>query len=131
MYVWYFIEAKTQDLHYYIVPSLLKKNPEFLTKKAIKFISNNNNNNNNNNYYYYYYYHSYFNYFQITRLLPPIRAVETVECVREYVDRISQNLQSVSLCHPRPPTVFSFLWIMVKQVKSLSQTTRYQRVNHY
>ena len=46
-------------------------------------------------------------------LLPPIRAAE----IAEYVDRISQNLQSLSPYSPGPDTVFSFLWIIVKQVK--------------
>ena len=31
-------------------------------------------------------------------LLPPIKAAEIVECVSEYVDGISQNLQSLSPC---------------------------------
>ena len=31
-----------------------------------------------------------------TTLLPPIREVEIVECVRKYMDRVSQNLQSLS-----------------------------------
>ena len=65
-------------------------------------------------------------------LLPPIRAAEIFERVRKYVgDGISQNLQSLSFYWPCPPTVFSFLRIMVKQVKSSSQTSRYQRVNQY
>ena len=29
-------------------------------------------------------------------LLPPIRVAEIIECVRKYVDRISQNLQILS-----------------------------------
>ena len=51
--------------------------------------------------------------------------------VRACVDRISQNLQSLSPYKPCPPTVFLFLRIMVKQVKSSSQISRYQWVNQY
>ena len=61
-------------------------------------------------------------------LLPPIRAADIVESVCNYVDEISLNLQSMKPC---TSTVFSFLRIMVKQEKSSSQTSQYQRVNHY
>ena len=61
-------------------------------------------------------------------LLPPIRAADIVECLCNYVDEISLNLQSMKPC---TSTVFSFLRIMVKQEKSSSQTSQYQRVNHY
>ena len=46
--------------------------------------------------------------------------------VRVYVDRILKNRQSMGSYQPFPPAVFSFLRIMVKQVKSSSQTSRYQ-----
>ena len=52
--------------------------------------------------------------------LPPIRAAEIVDCVRKYMDGISQNLHSLSSYSPNSPTVFLFLRIMVKQVKSSS-----------
>ena len=68
---------------------------------------------------------------EIYILLPPIRAAEIVECVRKYVDGISQNLQSLSPYQPSHPPVFSFLPIVVKQVKSSSQICRYQQVNQY
>ena len=35
--------------------------------------------------------------FMLNQLLLPMMAVEIVECVRKYVDRIFQNLQSLSL----------------------------------
>ena len=56
---------------------------------------------------------------------------EIVECACKYVDEIFQNLQNVSPYYPYLLTVFSFLRVMVKQVKSSSQTSRYQRFNHY
>ena len=56
-------------------------------------------------------------------LLPPIRAAEIVECVRKFMGGRSQNLQSLSSYYSDPPTVFLLLWIMVKQVKSSSQTS--------
>ena len=64
-------------------------------------------------------------------LLPPIRAAEIVESVCKYVDGISQNLQSFSPYYPGPFTVFCFLRITVKQVKSSSQISPYQQVNQY
>ena len=78
---------------------------------------------------------------QLRSLLPPIRATEIVECVRKYVDGIScickyayvyvHNLQSLSPYLPCPPTSCLVLLIMVKQVKSSSQLSRYQWVNQY
>ena len=58
--------------------------------------------------------------FQFFNLLPPLSAAEIVECVRKYMDRSSQNLQSLSSYLPDPPTVFLLLRITVKQVKSSS-----------
>ena len=55
-------------------------------------------------------------------LLPSIRAADIVECVCMWME-LSQNLQSVSPYYPCPPTVFSSFRIMVKQVKSSSQTS--------
>ena len=49
----------------------------------------------------------------------------------KYVDGVLQNLQSVSPYEPCPPTLFSFLGIMVKQAKPSSQKCRYQRVKLY
>ena len=57
------------------------------------------------------------------KLLPPIRAAEIVECVHKYMNRSSQNLQSFSSYYKDPPTVFLLIWITVKQVKSLTQTS--------
>ena len=45
---------------------------------------------------------------------------EIVECVLKYIDRISQNLQSLSSYQPDPLTVFLFLRIVIKQIKSWS-----------
>ena len=64
-------------------------------------------------------------------LLLPRRATEIVECVRKYMDGISQNLQSLSSYKPDHPTVFLFLRMIVKQVKSSTNTSRYQLVNRY
>ena len=47
-------------------------------------------------------------------------ATEIVDCVRKYMDGISQNLQGLIPYYPGAPTVLSFLRIMVKQVKSSS-----------
>ena len=63
-------------------------------------------------------------------LLPPITVGEIVECVRKYVDGVSHNLRSLSPYQTCPPTVILVLRIMVKQVKSSSQTSRYEQVNH-
>ena len=52
--------------------------------------------------------------------LPPILAEEIFEYVRKYVDGIWQNLQNLSPYWPGPPIVFSFLRIIIKQVKSSS-----------
>ena len=67
----------------------------------------------------------------ISNFISAHKAAEVAEFVCKYVDGISQILQSLSLYQPDPSTVFPFLWIMVKQVKALSQTSRYQQVNRY
>ena len=59
----------------------------------------------------------------------PKGATKISECVRKYVDRISQNLQSLNPYSLAPLTVFLFLQIMVNQ--SNHQVSRYQRVNWY
>ena len=58
--------------------------------------------------------------FVLKMLLTPIRTAEIVECVRAYVDGVSQNLQILCPYLPGPPKVFLFFWIIVKQVKSSS-----------
>ena len=63
--------------------------------------------------------------------LPLLRVAEIVECVCKYDDGISQNLQGLSPYWLGPPVLFSFLQIMVKQVKSSIQINQYQRVNPY
>ena len=62
-------------------------------------------------------------------LLPSIRASEIVECVRKYVDGISQNLQSLTPYEPGPLTLFLFLRIMLKQVKSSSWSSQISESN--
>ena len=64
-------------------------------------------------------------------LLTPIRVAKITECVRKYMEEISQNLHSLSPYQPCSHTVFSLLLIMIKQVKSSSQISRYQQVNKY
>ena len=54
---------------------------------------------------------------------------EIAECVRKYVGRIWQNLESLSSYYPCPPTVFWLLRIMVKLVKSLNQISWHKRFN--
>ena len=54
-----------------------------------------------------------------------------IACVSKYVDGISQNLRILNPYQPGLPTVFSFLQIMVKQVKSSNKTSRYQQVNRH
>ena len=73
-----------------------------------------------------------YTYLCINRLLPPIRAAEIVECVRKYVDGISQYLQSLSLYEPGPPRCFCSygLWLnksnhRVKQTDFNEPTNRY------
>ena len=56
-------------------------------------------------------------------LIAAIKVEGIVDCVCNYVDGISQNLRILNPYWPGPLTVFSFLRIIVKQVKSSSKTS--------